>query len=337
MAKKSRRPVRGEQAADRAASSVATRPQTAIPSPSTTRRARPRRARQESIFERYRTLIITGAAAAGVLIIGFLFFQGSTRAAYECATIMTPGPVESVTPRPSFLVTPSPTASPASPASPAPSVGVSPAASPGASPGTSPVSSPAATPGASPATSPGASPEISPSAEPSPSASPSPAPDPTARLGFTTTIPGREHVRDPNQTIRYGYCPPTSGDHINAVGRGPIAQRVYEPGEGEKPPGGWVHNLEHGNIVVVYRCPSPEDCPSSAELAELRQFFEQVPGNDPRCQKEVVVARFDSMDTRFAILAWGRALLMNDFDLDTALLFAQQWMNHAGAPEVTSC
>ena len=51
----------------------------------------------------------------------------------------------------------------------------------------------------------------------------------------------------------------------------------------------------------------------------------------------IVVARFDSMDTRFALLAWGRAYLTNEFDLDTALLFAQQWQDHPAVPEPGLC
>jgi hypothetical protein len=43
------------------------------------------------------------------------------------------------------------------------------------------------------------------------------------------------------------------------------------------------------------------------------------------------------MDTKFAVLAWGRALLTNEFDLDTALLFNQQWQDQPAAPERGSC
>lgn len=69
----------------------------------------------------------------------------------------------------------------------------------------------------------------------------------------------------------------------------------------------------------------------------MRQFFEQAPSNDPRCAKEVLVARLDSMHTRFALVSWGRALVIDEFDLDTALTFAQQWMNHEAVPEPASC
>ena len=297
MAKRSRRPVRGEQPASSTVESRATRV------------ARSRRARQPSPLERYRTVIFTAIAAAGVLLIGWMFFQGSASAAYTCDSLLTPGPVESVTPRPA---TPTPSASPT--ASPTQAATGSPAASPGASPTEAPTASPAA----------------------SPTASPSPQPEATARLGFTTSILGRDHVRDPNQTIKYGFCPPNSGEHINATNRGPIRPGVY-PSNEEQRPGGWIHNLEHGYVVALYRC-SGDDCPSSEEMAQLQAFFDQAPASvNPTCARKVIVARFDQMDTRFALLAWGRALLVNEFDLDTALTFAQQWTDHEAVPERGAC
>jgi hypothetical protein len=295
--------------------------------------------RQQSFYEKNRTAIITGAAIIGVLIVGYVFFQGVTTSAYTCSSELTPGPVESVTPRPSILVTPSaaPTASAAASAdasavaSPAASSGTSPAASSPASPAASAQTSPAASSAAS------ASPAASPAASPSPSASASPEPEPTARLGFTTTILGQTHVSV--GTINYGYCPPTSGNHYNIAGRGPINAQIY-PASQEKEPGGWVHNLEHGWVALLYRCPSgvlgQGDCATQAEMDQMTTWFGQTPSTTT-CAKQAVVARFDSMNTRFALVAWGRALLFDEFNLDTAVTFAQQWTDHEAVPERATC
>jgi len=167
---------------------------------------------------------------------------------------------------------------------------------------------------------------------------PTEAPPPTPRLGFTTTILGRNHILNANQTIEYGFCPPTSGDHYNISGVGPIRAAVY-PNTAEQPPGGWVHNLEHGWVVLLYSCKN--GCPSADEMAQMQQWFDQAPTPDPAsnqgCTKEVLVARFDSMTTRFALVAWGRAYLTDNFDLDTGLTFTQQWMDHGTEPETTTC
>ena len=278
--------------------------------------------RQQTVFERYRSWIIGGAVVLGILIIGFVFFQGANTKAYVCTTLLTPGPVESLTPAPSVLATPTstpePTATPAPTGTSAPSTAGA-SVSPGAS----------STPGAS------ASPAASPSAEPTPT------PQPTNRLGFTTEILGRTHVQT-GSTITYGFCPPTSGNHYIATARGPIAYQFYGPNE-ERGPGGWVHNLEHGAVIVLYSCPSGTignaDCPTQAELDEMRTWFENAPANEvaPSCPKKVLVARFDDMDTKFAQIAWGRALLTDDFDLDRANLFDQQWREHEAVPEASAC
>ena len=144
-------------------------------------------------------------------------------------------------------------------------------------------------------------------------------------------------MRDLNTVIEYAFCPPTSGDHFNVTNRGPIRAGVYPKTE-EQIPGGWLHNLEHGYVVALYRCPTADDCASDAELAELQALFDQAPTSvNPACPRKIVVARLDQMETRFALLAWGRALLLDEFDLDTALTFAQQWMDHEAVPERGLC
>lgn len=142
-------------------------------------------------------------------------------------------------------------------------------------------------------------------------------------------------MHDPS--INYGFCPPTSGNHYEA----PILAQFYGPNE-EKAPGGWVHNLEHGYVALLYRCPGgaagAEGCPSQAEIDQMRAWFDQAPPpHVAACPKKVLVARFDDMDTRFGLVAWGRAYLFDEFELDTALLFAQQWIEHDAAPENNAC
>jgi hypothetical protein len=277
-------------------------------------RARTARRHQPSLLDRYRTPLITAAGVAGLLIVGVLIFGSGARTSYACDSLLAPGPVESVTPRP-----PTPTASPAPAETATPALSPSPEPSPG---------------GASP------SPEASPSAEPSPSPEPTPEPEPTARLGFTTTDLGNKHV-DPNQELRYGYCPPASGEHFNVGGLGPIRSAVYQP-TGEQSPGGWVHNLEHGYVVLLYRCPSGTpgqgECISAADYQLLQDFYAQVPDSGiAGCPNKTVVARFDSMTTPFALLAWDRALLLDKMDIDTALTFTEQWRDHVSTPERGAC
>jgi hypothetical protein len=158
--------------------------------------------------------------------------------------------------------------------------------------------------------------------------------------GFITNFLGNKHV-PVGSTITYGFCPPTSGNHYYSGNRGPVPAAVYGPAT-EQSPGGWVHNLEHGSVVLLYRCPSAipgqGDCPSSTEMTTMQQWFNDTPSDDT-CGRQAVVARFDAMSTRFAVVAWNRALLLETFDnLGLALAdnFAKAWTD-VTAPEPTLC
>ncbi|HET7676646.1 MAG TPA: DUF3105 domain-containing protein [Candidatus Limnocylindrales bacterium] len=281
-----------------------------------------RRYDERGIFDRYRTFLVGGFAVAGVALIG-LFVFGAGSGAYACESRLTPGPVEPVpTPTP-FVPTipPTPTPSP----SPTPSPTARPAVTPAPSPSPSPTASPAAT--------------ATPAGSPSPSPSPSPVPSPTQRLGFVTRDMGKDHVGSSDR-LRYAYCPPASGPHFARSGVGPLKQGFYEPSI-EQSPGGWIHNLEHGFVVWLYSCSGPNGCPTRSELDAMRTAQSELPQTEGaktcRIPNKVLVARFDSMTTRFAYVAWDRVHLSESFDPEQAKAFAEQWMDGPSAPEPGAC
>ena len=126
---------------------------------------------------------------------------------------------------------------------------------------------------------------------------------------------GRNHVPVGGRAT-YSSCPPTSGPHYNAAGQGPIPVGFYPPDE-SRPPQGWVHNLEHGEMVVLYRCPGGS-CDQPA-LYALRAFQQNIPPS-PRCgiPNDLVVTRFDEMNAPFAAVTWDRVLFLDR--VDTAAL-----------------
>ena len=106
-------------------------------------------------------------------------------------------------------------------------------------------------------TCPTTAPSISP--EPSPAPSPPTPYDPKppnvngdAIIGQAIDEMPHTHVAPPAK-VQYDHDPPTSGCHYNIQGQAPIAPGVYNQ---EIPAEYWVHNLEHGYIVVLYNCPS---------------------------------------------------------------------------------
>jgi len=149
---------------------------------------------------------------------------------------------------------------------------------------------------------------------------PSPDPDPSV-LGAPEDDMGRTHVTL-GQFVRYTYCPPASGSHVNLTGQGPIAARFYGPDDTAGPQG-WVHNLEHGGLVVLYSC--QDGCPSQSDLDRLKALTQTLP-KSPICgwspgQIGPVIARFDQMAEPFAALLWDRVLYQQHLDIDQVVTF----------------
>ena len=153
-----------------------------------------------------------------------------------------------------------------------------------------------------------------------PSPTPTVSPGSSERLGFVEEFMGNQHQAAPPFT--YTYCPPASGNHYNAANLGPIVPRVYKPGDKVGPPN-WVHNLEHGALVVLYRGDSP-GATADGQTA-FKSFYDTFPPSPickvPRGQISPVIAEFDQMPHAYAALVWGRVLYLDSWDPDTVLRF----------------
>jgi hypothetical protein len=144
---------------------------------------------------------------------------------------------------------------------------------------------------------------------------------------------GQAHV-PPGSTISYGYCPPASGNHYVITGRAPLPRQFYDTNT-SLVPGNWIHNLEHGWVVILYK-----GTPDQATLDSIRQVMDTAKGDEFSLQNcppnRVMAVRFDDMETPFAVLAWDRALLLPQWDPVAAKTFAEQWQGNPAAPE-TRC
>jgi uncharacterized protein DUF3105 len=153
-----------------------------------------------------------------------------------------------------------------------------------------------------------------------PSPTPTVSPGSSTRLGFPEDDMGRSHVVGRPQ--KYLFCPPASGNHLNVVGQGPIQPRVYKPGENVGPPN-WIHNLEHGGLVVLYKSDSPGA--TAAGLQAFQAFFDSFPPS-PICKLaphlvSPVIAQFDQMPHAYAVLVWDRVFYLDTWDPAAALQF----------------
>lgn len=169
--------------------------------------------------------------------------------------------------------------------------------------------------------------QFDPTPTPTPGASASPQP------GYPQPDMGQGHVSN-GTALTYTYCPPASGRHYNGTQTGPIGPRVYGPDDVVIPQG-WIHNLEHGALVVLYR--GDGDGATEAGQAAMRAFFDRYPaspvcGFAPGTSVGPVFARFDDMPTPFAALVWGRVLPLPSLD-ETAILAFDQAYGERTNPE----
>ena len=129
-----------------------------------------------------------------------------------------------------------------------------------------------------------------------------------------------------NTPVHYAHNPPASGNHWPSPAPWGYWPRNYIPREW------WVHNLEHGGVVLLYNCPYstdggvmapgdggtwtlpgadgggqplPDNCKS--EIAKLVQIYSSHPVDnfwDAYFEVRMVVTADPLLPTRFAAVAW---------------------------------
>jgi hypothetical protein len=158
-------------------------------------------------------------------------------------------------------------------------------------------------------------------------------PDPTSppaagsspQPGYHQESMGNSHVGAGTSSpgdVTYTYCPPASGNHF--VRGGPITPGFYGPADVPLPQG-WIHNLEHGGLVVLYRGMEGDPGLTSETQQQMEAFFSGLPPspvcNFPPTQESagVTIARFDQMATPFTALVWERAVPLETLDEDAIM------------------
>jgi hypothetical protein len=109
--------------------------------------------------------------------------------------------------------------------------------------------------------------------------------------------------------VTYLTKPPSSGDHY------PI-WAAYQTYLAAIPEGFWVHNLEHGAVVLSYNCPG--GCAS--DVAAAQTWINALP-DDPQCNPSagdarvrVIMSPDPNLDVKFAASSWGWTLRAECFD-----------------------
>jgi hypothetical protein len=125
---------------------------------------------------------------------------------------------------------------------------------------------------------------------------------------------GQEHVPQGTK-IPYQEYPPSSGKHW------PVWAQwgIYKDAVPEEV---FVHNLEHGGIVILYNCATP--CPDL--VRQLEETYAALPKSKFGHVK-VVVSPNPRVKGRLALLAWTRIDDLDRFDRDRIVRFVHAWQD----------
>lgn len=140
--------------------------------------------------------------------------------------------------------------------------------------------------------------------------------------GVTIAIPneGAQHVPLDEQ-VTYDANPPASGPHWSSAGIAPVSAGVYDEALEEEQ---WVHNLEHGYVVILFDCGGP--CLPSL-LDDLQELFDAAPPSELFGNTKLVITPYDGLPFAFAAVAWDHQLHLEVLDESALLDFYDEFVD----------
>ena len=140
-------------------------------------------------------------------------------------------------------------------------------------------------------------------------------------LGVEIAIPNEGANHSPQGTqLTYAANPPASGPHWPS----PALRGFYEAPLDEE---FWVHNLEHGYIVVLFDCNGPCD---PALLDQLRALPGILPDSQTFGYEKVVITPYDCLPSPalLTLVAWDVQLHLDHYDEAVILDFYNRYLDH---------
>ncbi len=138
---------------------------------------------------------------------------------------------------------------------------------------------------------------------------------------------GNTHLGTNEDTFDdYKTNPPTSGTHRPVA----AADGVYEPGRSADPEN-WVHTLEHGRVIFMYKPGTPANRRGQLETLMNEEFNGQ-----PEGYKTVVMENNTEMTAAVAAVAWRRSMTCPQFNeqvFDALRAFRSENVDSELAPE----
>ena len=125
------------------------------------------------------------------------------------------------------------------------------------------------------------------------------------------------HLPD-GSTLPQKNDPPSSGPHY-------AARAIYGLATTPVAVGNWVHALEHGGVVVLYKCGDEADC--SAKGLELRTALWDRLKIGRFNERKMVITPYQEMDKPITAIAWGRILPQDTLDADAIVKFYERYLD----------
>jgi hypothetical protein len=145
----------------------------------------------------------------------------------------------------------------------------------------------------------------------------------SAQMRQVTTEPA-SHV-DEGAPLSYQHRPPSSGVHYGTLPQ----QQEYRMWDTPLSPGRWVHMLEHGAVVVLYR---PDLC-DNACVQQLGEFYDSAPRSNLVGVRHLAITPYQDMDHAVAVVAWGYVDEMDQVDKDRVMADFRSKVDASSAPE----
>lgn len=115
--------------------------------------------------------------------------------------------------------------------------------------------------------------------------------------GVKVAIQGREHIAPGATHEPYASNPPVSGPHYAKWSECGIFEELI-------PVETFIHNMEHGQVVVYYKPDLPQE-----EVQKLKDFVTPLLGDG-----WILMAQNKDIDSNIVLASWGRYQLFDTFD-----------------------
>ena len=129
---------------------------------------------------------------------------------------------------------------------------------------------------------------------------------------------------DPSTQWTYKFYPPTSGPHYSVAGSAPVPWGTVDTlVEGQ-----FVHNLEHGGVVILYNCPSSNDCTTLKN--SLTNYVQKLAPAEPTYNepKIIMTPYSHGMTKKVALVAWHYIEFLDAYDENAITQFYENHVDH---------